>query len=278
MKITVIEGNTLRLDGGAMFGHVPKELWKRWMIPDENNRVSISSRSLLMQTDDGKLILFDTGVGAFFEPKLKERYGVVETEHLLLKNLLAAGVKDTDIDAVVLSHLHFDHVGGLLSSYDGSAPRLLFPNAKFYMSPMHWEHALCPHIRDKSSFIPLIQALLLASNRLKFVYGPSHPDFPDAVHFQLSQGHTVGLMVATLELNDGPLMLASDIVPGMAWVHLPITTGYDRYPELVVNEKQQLFEALMPRGGRLLFPHDPQTAMARIEKNTQGNYVGKTDG
>jgi len=115
VKTVPVEGNRIKFDGGAMFGNVPKELWKKWLTPDEKNRVALASRSLLVQTKT-KNILFDVGIGAYLEPKLKERFGVEEDDHRLLANLRELGLSEEDIDVIVLSHLHFDHVGGLLPS------------------------------------------------------------------------------------------------------------------------------------------------------------------
>ena len=143
MKLWSIRGNSQKLDGGAMFGNAPKVVWSRWIAPDERNRIPLACRAMLLQAPDGRLILCETGIGAFFPPKLRDRFGVQETEHVLLQNLAAAGFTDADVDVVVLSHLHFDHAGGLLDAFDPEVParRLLFPKARFVVGRDAWSRA-----------------------------------------------------------------------------------------------------------------------------------------
>jgi glyoxylase-like metal-dependent hydrolase (beta-lactamase superfamily II) len=168
MKLWSILGNSQKLDGGAMFGNAPRALWAKWAPPDEQNRISLACRALLASPLNGRTVLFETGIGAFFEPKLRERYGVVEERHVLLESLRAAGFEHEDIDVVVLSHLHFDHAGGLLAPWrEGHAPQLLFPNATYVVSAACWERARDPHPRDRASFIPELPGLLEQSGRLE---------------------------------------------------------------------------------------------------------------
>lgn len=275
MKLQPIEGNTQRLDGGSMFGNAPKALWSRWLQPDELNRVPLACRSLHLQTDDGKNILFDVGIGAFFEPKLKDRFGVVEEDHVLLKNLDAVGLSHKDIDAVVLSHLHFDHAGGLLSAYDGNDPRLLFPNATIYVGKAHWDRAQKPHMRERASFLPQLHKLLVDSGRLVIVDGDRHADLPAEVSFTYVDGHSIGSMLSRIETPEGPIVFVADLIPGMPWMHLPITMGYDRFPELLVDEKKAMLESLLGDEGRVFFTHDPDTPCAAVRRNEKGKFFGE---
>lgn len=257
-----------------MFGNVPRSLWSRWAAPDEQGRIALACRAFLVE-DGVRRVLLETGIGAFFEPKLRERYGVVEKRHRLLESLQAIGLTDAAIDVVVLSHLHFDHAGGLLAPYeDGQPPRLLFPRARFVVSRAAFERARHPHPRDRASFIPELPALLEATERLHVVSDSS--EIPSLLGERLTVretfGHTVGMLHTLVSGERASALFAADLVPGTAWVHLPVTMGYDRYPELLIDEKRALFEELERAQTYLLFTHDPDVAAARVSRDEKGGY------
>ena len=275
MKLYSIEGNTQKLDGGAMFGNAPKAMWSKWISADDRNRIPLACRCLLATDLDGRNVLFETGIGAFFEPELRERYGVVEGRHVLLDSLRAVGLTHEDIDVVVLSHLHFDHVGGLLAAWEENAPlRLLFPNATYVVGAQHWQRATHPHPRDRASFIPGAAELLEQSGRLEKVSGEHSHVLGKAVRFHYSQGHTPGLMLSEIA---GPhdregVVYCADLIPGTPWVHLPVTMGYDRAPETLIDEKRAFLDDKLARGVQLFFTHDHATAMAMPMRDERGRY------
>lgn len=280
MKLWSILGNSQRLDGGAMFGNAPRAMWQSWSEPDSENRIDLACRALLASPLNGKTVLFETGIGAFFEPKLRERYGVQEFDHVLLDSLAHAGFSHEDIDVVVISHLHFDHAGGLLKAWsEGGAVELLFPNATFVIGKQAWERALHPHPRDRASFIPELQPLLEASGRLQLVEGDNCEALGESVRFHYSDGHTPGLMLAEIvgaEASDGSrhggLVFCADLIPGRPWVHVPITMGYDRNAELLIDEKRAFLEDKLARNVHLFFTHDPGCALAQVQKNDKGKF------
>lgn len=264
-----------------MFGNAPKAVWEKWAPADELNRIELACRALLASPLAGKTVLFETGIGAFFDPKMRERYGVQESRHILMDSLREAGFEHEDIDVVVLSHLHFDHAGGLLAPWsEGREPELLFPNATFVVGADHWQRALHPHPRDRASFIPELTGLLQASGRLELVSGRYSTALGDAVSFSFSDGHTPGLMLAEIvgpELADGQhrggVVFCADLIPGRSWVHVPITMGYDRSAELLIDEKRMFLEDKLVRNVHLFFTHDPECAMAQVVQDAKGRFA-----
>lgn len=280
MKLWSILGNSQKLDGGAMFGNAPRAMWEKWAPPDEHNRIDLACRALLATPLAGKTVLFETGIGAFFEPRLRERYGVVEQRHVLVDSLAQAGFAPADIDVVVLSHLHFDHAGGLLAPWaEGEPARLLFPNAHYLVGREHYQRARDPHPRDRASFIAELPALLEATGRLELVDGEHSRLLGDRVRFHYSHGHTPGLMLAEIVGPDsvdgrahGGVVFCADLIPGRPWVHVPITMGYDRNAELLIDEKRAFLADKLERNVHLFFTHDPGCALAQVVRDDKGKF------
>lgn len=280
MKLWSILGNSQKLDGGAMFGNAPRAMWAKWSPPDEHNRIELACRALLASPLNGKTVLFEAGIGAFFEPRLRERYGVLEERHVLVDSLAAAGFNPEDIDVVVLSHLHFDHAGGLLAPWaEGQAPQLLFANATYVVGRAHYERALQPHPRDRASFIPELPGLLEATGRLELVDGEYSQTLGHTVRFHYSNGHTPGLMLAEIVgpervegESHGGVVFCADLIPGRPWVHVPITMGYDRNAELLIDEKKAFLADKLRRNVHLFFTHDPHCALAQVTQDDKGKF------
>lgn len=266
-------GNSQKLDGGAMFGNAPKAMWQRWAPADEQNRIDLACRCLVVR-DGARVVLCEAGIGAFFAPELRRRYGVQEERHVLLEQLAAIGVQPADVDVVVLSHLHFDHAGGVLAAHrDGAPLSLVFPNAHYVVGEAAWQRALRPHPRDRASFVPELPGLLERTGRLERLTGERSGVLGDGYRFHRSDGHTPGMVLCEVATANGPLLFCADLIPGVPWVRRAITMGYDRFPEQLIDEKTALLADLHDRGGRLFFTHDPQVAACGLERDEAGALV-----
>ena len=260
----------MKLDGGSMFGNAPKALWNRWISCDDHNRIDIASRSLLVETEDEK-ILFETGVGHYLDSSMQKRFGIEEDRHVLLDSLDDIGVDPAEITRVVLSHLHFDHAGGLLEKKNGSdgAFRLVFPAAEYIAGEKNFERAVSPHSRDRASFVPELNRLLEQSGRLSLKkHGDRIETDGVGVTFTESSGHTPGMLVSDISAGDHKFIFTGDLIPAHFYVNLPITMGFDRNPELLIDEKQALLDRAYAENAFLVFPHDPFYAVSQLEYNT----------
>ncbi|MBW1855895.1 MAG: MBL fold metallo-hydrolase [Deltaproteobacteria bacterium] len=276
MECFSIEGNRQWLDGGAMFGNAPKTLWMQWIKSDSQNRIPLACRSLVIKRERLTL-LFEAGIGFYMEPKLSSRYGVEGDTALLLKNLKNAGIAEEDINYVILSHLHFDHAGGMVPEWPEInkadwSPH--FPNATYIVGKDQYERSLSPHHRDQASYIPGLAEKLKESGRLILLDSekPELEDLKGRISFLYAHGHTPGLMNSIIQGEKETIFFASDMVPGTPWVNLHIVMGYDRYPEQTVNEKKMLMERAVAERWLLFYTHDPHTVASRVRLNSKENY------
>jgi glyoxylase-like metal-dependent hydrolase (beta-lactamase superfamily II) len=268
--ISSIEGNRQKLDGGAMFGNAPRPMWEKWYKPDERGRIELACRAMLIKVGD-RHILCETGIGAFFEPKLAERYGVQNPDtHMLLNSLHKLKLTENDIDAVILSHLHFDHAGGLMRTFaeaQSGQDSLLFPKAKYIVGETAWKRCQQPHLRDKASFIPELTQKLLQTQRLIVIPEGSKttPVLPACISFFYTSGHTPGHMHTLVQGAQSTIVFCGDLIPGTAWLHVPLTMGYDRFPEQLIDEKQELYKKGIPGQWIFFYTHDPVYAASRCD-------------
>lgn len=276
VNISAVEGNRQLLDGGAMFGNAPRPVWEKWIAPDSLGRIPLACRSLLIEFDNIK-VLCETGIGAFFEPKLADRFGVQTPDrHLLLENLKKLGVDPENINYVILSHLHFDHAGGLLPTFQEmqqGQTELVFPNATFLVSDEAWARALHPHSRDKASFIPGLTDKLKATGKLVILPKDPIPEpLKGRFEFPQTHGHTPGHMHTLFTGEKQKVFFCGDLIPGQAWIHAPITMGYDRFPELLIDEKTKTYERAVKEHWLMFFTHDPFVAGSCVKKTESGKF------
>ncbi len=270
-----ILGNSQKLDGGAMFGNAPRAVWQKWLPPDDIGRIPLACRALLIEFDDQK-ILFETGIGAFFDPTMAERFGVqTPKQHILVESLKQRELNPDQITTVVLSHLHFDHAGGLLPTFDeiqSGNNQLIFKNADFIISHEAYARAKKPHARDRASFIPGLVEKIESTGRLKLMMG-TEKLFGGRLEFRISNGHTPGQLLSLFHGEQNDLFFCGDLIPGLPWVHVPITMGYDRFPELLIEEKETLYSSVDLKKTIFFFTHDIEVAGSFLQKEASGKVT-----
>lgn len=261
-----IETGRFGLDGGAMFGIVPRPLWVRRMPPDDRNRIPLHMRCLLIESTD-RLVLVDVGMGDKYDAKFADLFAVDHARHTLLGSLRAAGFGPEDVTDVVLTHLHFDHGGGA-TVRRGDRLALTFPNAVHHVQRAHWDWAADPNPRERNSFLEDNLAPLEASGQLRLHDGAG-PLLP-GIETLLVHGHTEAQQLVKVTGEEGTLLFAADLVP--THVHLAPAwgMGYDVRPLVTIAEKADLLARAHREGWQLFFEHDPTVAVASLEATERG--------
>jgi glyoxylase-like metal-dependent hydrolase (beta-lactamase superfamily II) len=267
--ISTIDAGDFRLDGGAMFGVVPKTLWNRTNPADEFNRIAMTMRSLLIESPDRK-ILVDTGPGEKDGESFREIYAIDTTHHNLLKSLAEHGLKPDDITDVILTHLHFDHVGGATRIEKGeSVP--LFEHARHYVQKRQFEHAIKQMERDKASYFPRNYVPLKSAGLLELVDGPG--EIIPGIEMILVEGHTPGQQTVRIFDGNGALWFPADLIPMSSHVPLPYIMGYDLFPVTTLEEKKRLLPQAASEQWVVIFEHDPGVPASRLTTNEKGHIV-----
>jgi glyoxylase-like metal-dependent hydrolase (beta-lactamase superfamily II) len=261
-----IDAGVLRLDGGAMFGIIPRPLWERRIRPDERGRIPLAMRCLLLE-GEGRLVLVDNGLGDKYDEKFADIYAVDQESSELHRSLRAAGFSADDVTDVILTHLHFDHCGGstLRSASGGLEPA--FRSATFHVQARHWEWAR-ESPREQASFLQENLAPLAASGQLRLVEGETEL-FPGIETFVVD-GHTRGQQLVRVFSGDESLLFAADLLPTTAHVPLLWIMAYDVAPLDTISEKKRLLRRAAAERWRIMFEHDTSVATARIEETDRG--------
>lgn len=274
MKVTSLETGYFKLDGGAMFGIVPKRLWAKLNPPDDNNLCTWSMRCLLIETGDRR-ILVDTGLGDKQDDKFRSHFEPHGPD-TLKGNLHKLGLAPEDITDVLLTHLHFDHAGGAVSrDADGNlAPA--FPNAVYWSNEAHWKWAENPNAREAASFLRENFLPLEAAGVLRFV-DPPGPDGETAwlpgIRLRWVYGHTEAMMLPIIDLGHTCLAYCADLIPSSFHLRIPYVMAYDLRPLLTLAEKERLLREAAERQWLLCFEHDPKTACVRMQMNENNQPV-----
>ena len=256
-----IETSEFALDGGAMFGIIPKPLWEKEVPADEQNRITMVTRSLLLVSDDHKIIV-DTGNGTKWQEKFRDIYRIELDNLNLEKSLAKYNFSPGDITDVYCTHLHFDHVGGNTKIVAGKLEPV-FPNATYWVQNENWELANSPSEKDAGSFMSADWSVLLENNMIHFVDGKE--SFLPEIENHLTYGHTTGLMHPIIGDSTNNLIYMADLIPMAAHIPLPWVMAYDIHPALTVQEKGEILPTIVDEDWIIFFEHDPVHQAATVQ-------------
>uniref|UniRef100_A0A7V3V0E2 MBL fold metallo-hydrolase n=1 Tax=candidate division WOR-3 bacterium TaxID=2052148 RepID=A0A7V3V0E2_UNCW3 len=250
------------LDGGAMFGVVPKPLWEKTNPPDERNRIKLALRPLLIITPKER-ILIDTGVGDKYDQKFADRYRIerLDNLHNSLKN---NGLDERDISMVILTHLHFDHCGGSTRNEGGKIVPT-FPNARYFVQEAEWNEALNPNRRSRASYLPENFLALKEAGQLELLNGSV--EILPGIELIHTGGHTRGMQIVKISSGSQTALFWSDMIPTRGHIPVPYIMGYDLYPLDSMEQKEKLLRQAIAEGWISFLEHDPEVVAGRISSD-----------
>lgn len=255
-----IETSQFSLDGGAMFGIIPKTLWEKEAPADEYNRIQMVTRSLLLVSNERKIII-DTGNGDKWDDKTRSRYNIDLADLNLFSSLAKYGFIPTDITDVFCTHLHFDHAGGNTSIEDGKIVPT-FPNATYWIHQDNWDLANSPSEKDRGSYLAENWSVLAENGMIEYV--TDREEFLPGIEIMLTYGHTIGMMHPLIKDGDNTVFYAADIFPMAAHVPLAWVMAYDLNPVQTIKEKRSLLPTMVDKNWTVFFEHDPLRQAGKV--------------
>jgi glyoxylase-like metal-dependent hydrolase (beta-lactamase superfamily II) len=269
MKVHIIHSGNFKLDGGAMFGVVPKTIWNKLNPSDDNNMCNWAMRCLLIETENQR-ILIDTGIGNKQSDKFYSHYSL-NGDYSLTKSLSEAGFTTDDITDVLLTHLHFDHCGGAIVRNDDQSLSLAFPNAKYHLTESHWKHANNPNPREKASFLIENFELIGTSGKLNFVNDGDM--LANCIEVKVFNGHTIGMIAPLIHLENGrKILYAADLYPSAAHIPANYVMSYDIQPLITMNERIKMNELAFTEQIIFFYEHDVAVEASLVGKNEKGQF------
>jgi len=265
-KISILETGSLMLDGGAMMGSVPKILWEKTNPPDRLNRIKLAMRCLLL--DDGEnIVLIETGIGDKCDDKFKKIFSITQSKTALSNTLSKLGYSNENITHVVLTHLHFDHVGGA-TIFDNKGNIIpAFPNAKYYVSEKNWIAGNNPNPKDRASYLKENFLSLKDSGLLNII--AENETILDGISTYVVNGHTEGQQLIKIDGEDETIIFCSDLIPLESHLKIPWIMGYDLNASLTMQEKEVFLNKASKNNWILFFYHDPDIIAVKIKKDNK---------
>jgi len=273
MKLHTIDTGFFKLDGGAMFGVVPKAIWNRTNPADENNLCTWAMRCLLVE-DGARLILIDTGIGNKQDQKFFSHY-YLHGDASMDSSLAAKGFHRDDITDVFLTHLHFDHVGGAVIR-EGDKLIPAFKNATYWSNKDHWEWAVTPNEREKASFLKENILPIQESGQLKFINGDDGVQFTQDISIKFAYGHTEAMMLPLINYKNKQILYMADLLPSVGHLPLPYVMAYDMFPLKTLTEKKIVLTEALEKEYILYLEHDPINECCILQQTEKGIRLGDT--